>query len=76
MRFQDIRCKNDKEDLKNLGYTSGQKVVVLFEDGGVHWGELYFKEKYECLFNSNLQVSDEKSYRMHYAVGICTLEFF
>lgn len=76
MRFQDIRYKNDKEDLKSLGYTSGQKVMVLFEDGHMYWGELYFEERYESLFNSELQVNSEKSYPMHYAVGICTLEFF
>ena len=76
MRFQDIKHKNDKENLKNLGYTSGQKVVVLFEGGYVYWGQLYFEERRGSLCNSKLQVSSEKSYSMHYAVGICTLEFF
>lgn len=75
MIFQNINNNNSKEDLKALGYLSGHEVMVLFNDGSVRWGELYFEEKYQCLYDTELRISSEKSIPMDYAVGICALTF-
>ena len=79
MKFINTKGKGSFKGLYELGLRTNDHVIVLFDNGEIKHGKIYFEEEYQTLFDAVLVVKVDYEYKtvdLTGAIGICYVEWY